>query len=100
MQATCPFLVWPKAERTGAGGAAGIDGRRASMGLSGAMPLSPTPAGALAAAGSMGAQAAAFAAAAAAGESLDHQPEPDLLEYRLGVKDVRAKWEVGVSWGR
>ncbi|KAI8475558.1 MAG: hypothetical protein J3K34DRAFT_517367 [Monoraphidium minutum] len=44
------------------------------MGLGGGMPLSPTPA------------AAAAAALAAAGK-----PEP--LEYRLGVKDVRVKWE-------
>lgn len=81
---------------------AGLEGRCASMGLSSSMPLSPTPAAAaLASVGSLGPQGAAFAAAAAAAaaaggqsEGQDHPSEPDLLEYRLGMADVRAKWEV------
>jgi hypothetical protein len=116
-QALAPFLVWPKAERQ-VGAGAGLDGRRPSMQLSGGggMSLSPTAAAGagppdLARAGSLGPPAlgsggsgGAFAAAAAAageggGGGGGHQLEPELMEYRLGVADVKATWEVRGFWG-
>ncbi|GBF93504.1 hypothetical protein Rsub_06637 [Raphidocelis subcapitata] len=97
-QAFAPFVVWPKPERP-AGAGASLDGRRSSLhhagsldggGGAGSLPRASS-AGSPQAAG--GAGGAAFAAAAGAEGPAEQAFEPDVLEYRLGVGDVKAVWE-------